>query len=202
MYQGKFNSKPIRRRRRGKKSQALMVSLIMFLCLAVGGTFALLLTQSESISNAFLPGEVTTYVQETVSDNAKTSVKIENTGNIDAWIRVAVVATWKNGNNVYSVKPVAGTDYTFELGADWIKGNDGFYYYSQPVAPDAFTGELLAQNIAVINSETNSEANGEGFYLNVEILGSGIQSKPASTFNSVWGENAGITANDTALSKG
>ena len=201
MYQGKFNNKPVRRRRNGKKSLALMVSLALLLCLVVGGTAAFLTTQSDSVTNSFVAGEVTTYVNEAISGTAKTSVKIKNTGNTDAWIRVAVVVNWKNDKGeVYGLSPIAGTDYTFANEADWKLGSDKFYYYSKAVAPGKETGELLDGNITVkADSANNVKANAAGYYLNVEILASGLQSKPASTFNTVWA-SSGLTAGADSLS--
>lgn len=202
MYQGKFNSKPVRRRRNGKKSLALVVSLALLMCLVVGGTAAFLTTQSDSVTNTFVPGQVTTYVNEEFKDNAKEKVTVTNTGNTDAWIRVAVVVNWKNEDGqVYGLSPVAGTDYVFAYNnSDWIKGSDGFYYYKSSVASMNETGNLLKEKLTVVaNSDNNVKANAAGYYLNVEILGSGIQSKPASTFNTVWA-SSGLTASGDSLS--
>ena len=169
-------------RKVSKKTWILMVSILLVLSVTVGSTIAFLTTKSGPVENTFNASKVTTKVNETISGSEKTNVTITNTGDIDAWIRAAVVVTWhdKDGN-VYGQAPVVGTNYTnWTLGTDWVKGDDGFYYYTKPVAAGNSTATALINSIEPIGT---SPAN--GYYLNVEILGSGIQSKPANAF-SAW----------------
>lgn len=179
MYQGKHHKKS----RRTGKSAALLVSLLLLLTVTVGGTIAFLMDSDGPLNNLFNPSKVTTYVDETLDGETKKDVKIKNTGDTEAWIRAAVVVTWQDKDgNVYGQAPVAGTNYTaWTPGTDWLTGDDGFYYYKYPVAAGATTSNALITQISPIG---NSPA--EGYYLTVEIIGSGIQNKPANVFNTEW----------------
>lgn len=176
------------------KGKVLLVSLLA-LCLTVGGTLAYLTTQTGPLENKFTPSVVKTEVVEDFDNNKtiKSNVSIKNSGDITAYIRAAVVVTWQDAQgNVYGKAPVAGTDYTIILneGAskDWQKGADGFYYYKQPVMAGESTGVL-------INScYPDASKIPAGYFLSVEIMGSGIQSVPASVVTDVW--DSGVSGVD------
>lgn len=189
MYQRKHHK---RSHRRSGKSAALLVSLLLLLTVTVGGTIAFLMDSDGPLHNLFNPSRVTTKVEETLSGDIKKDVKIQNTGDTDAWIRAAVVVTWQDENgNVYGQAPVKGTNYTdWTPGTNWLKGDDGFYYYTKPVASGATTPNALITEISPIGASP-----AEGYYLTVEIIGSGIQSKPANVFNTEWA-SSGLTVNN------
>jgi len=176
------------------KSFVLLVSLVMILVVGVGGTIAFLMDSTDPLANIFNPSKVTTKVEETREGTTKSNVRIKNTGDTDAWIRAAIVVTWQDEDgNIYGEAP-AETDYDMKLNLGnnaWIKGNDGFYYWYAPVAANGSeTGALITSCTA------EGAAPVEGFYLNVEIIGSGIQSKPASVFNNQWGTSSGLEVKD------
>lgn len=189
MYQGKHHK---RSRGRTGKSAALLVSLLLLLTVIVGGTIAFLMDSDGPLNNLFNPSQVTTKVEETLSVDTKKDVYIKNTGDTDAWIRAAVVVTWQDKDgNVYGQAPVAGTNYTAWIpGTNWVEGADGFYYYTKPVAAQTSTANAL---IAEIKPIGNSPA--DVYYLTVEIIGSGIQNKPAKVFNTEW-ESSELEVND------
>ena len=167
-----------------KKSAALLVSLILVLCIAAGGTVAYLFEITPAVENTFSPATVTTTVDEGTEDGVKTNVKITNTGNTGAYIRAAVVITWQNANgDIYGKAPVLNTDYTisYDLANGWTKSSDGFYYWNSPVAPGASTGVLITQCMP-----TAQNSAPEGYSLAVEIVGSGIQSIPTRVVTSQW----------------
>lgn len=189
MYQRKYHK---RSRRRSGKYSALLVSLILLLSVTVGGTIAFLMDSDGPLNNLFNPSQVTTKVEETLSGGTKKEVYIKNTGDTDAWIRAAVVVTWQDvEGNVYGQTPKAGTNYTaWNPGTDWVLGTDGFYYYKKPVASGLSTGVLI-ESIAPIGNPP-----ADGYYLTVEIIGSGIQNKPASVFDTEW-SSSGLTVDDS-----
>lgn len=189
MYQGKHYKKS---RRRSRKSAALLVSLLLLLTVTVGGTIAFLMDSDGPLHNMFNPSQVTTNVVETLEGTTKKDVKIQNTGDTDAWIRAAVVITWQDKDgNVYGQKPVADTNYDINWGVDWKTGSDGFYYWTSPVtAKTGMTGNLIES----VSPKGNAPA--DGYYLTVEIIGSGIQSKPANVFNTEWA-SSGLTVKTT-----
>lgn len=190
MNHGKYRK---RSSRRSKKTMALLVSLVLLVGITLGSTIAYLSVSSQKVVNEFKPGEVTTSVDEKFDGTTKTDVSIKNTGNTSAWIRAAVVVTWQDAaGNVYSKAPVAGVDYTdWTPGNDWKVGRDGFYYNTKPVAAGASTGAMIKEIVQL------SDAPADGYYLNVEIIGSGIQSKPAKVFNTEWA-NSGFAVDDAA----
>ena len=155
-----------------KRLLTVLISATLVLGVVIGSSLALLIDSEEAVVNTFVPSQVTTAVSEELNGSAKESVKITNTGDIDANIRAAIVVTWQDAKgNVYGQKPVAGTDYTMLLDLEngWTKNEaDGFYYWNAPVAPGANTGVL-------ITSCTAANTAPEGYSLCVEIIGSGIQ---------------------------
>ena len=80
-------------KRMNKTKTILALALVaLLLTCAVGGTVAYLVTKTDAVTNTFTPGRVTVRVEDTVSGNVKKDVKITNTGNTSAYIRVAIVA--------------------------------------------------------------------------------------------------------------
>lgn len=185
MYQGAYQSKkpPVRRRRRSHKPTLLMMALAIVLGAFVGTTVAYLFTNTDALTNTFNPAKVTVDVPEEFNGNVKNNVKVKNTGDIEAYVRAAVVVTWQDDNgNVHPTAPVAGTDYnvTFPADTGWVKSGN-FYYYTKPVAAGASTGILLT------NCKPVEGKAPEGYHLSVEILASAIQSEPASAVVEAWG---------------
>ena len=110
------------------KATALLLIAALLLTLTVGGTLSYIVTGSALSVNRFSPA----FVALSVSDDGK----VTNTGNVDAYIRAAVVVNWMdNSGNVCGIKP----NCTLSVSDNWTVGNDGFYYYSDKVAPSAST---------------------------------------------------------------
>jgi len=180
-----------------KKTILLLVSAVLVLTAAVGTTLAYLIAGAGPVTNTFTPTEVTTYVDEYIDNGVKNNVRIQNTGTTEAYIRAAVIVTWQDAQgNVYGKKPVEGEDYNIKWWYEdddstnndsWFKGSDGFYYHKAPVkssdedANNCFTEVLFTACSPVPDKAPN------GYSLNVEILGSGIQSKPTSVVTTEWG---------------
>ena len=184
-----------RRKARGRK-KAMAFAVILAGALVTGGTLAFLSAQSDAGKNTFLPGEVSCVVEETFAegDNVKTDVHVHNTGNINAYVRVEIVAAWveavpgENGTrDVLGSTPVEGEHYSIELGARWIEAADGFYYYTSPVAPNAPTCNIAGCDHAdhgatanLIDSCTvHVAAPVDGYVLQVDVIASAIQADGA-----------------------
>ena len=193
MYQGKHSTsgspradRPAASRRAGgsKKPLTLFVALVLLLTLAVGGSLAWLVS-NDDVTNSMVPGQVPIEIEEDIKDNVKKSITIKNTGNIDAYIRVAVVANKvdKDGNIT------VGTAPELKLGADWQKLEDGYYYYKGVVAPKASTESL--GSIDFTDAEVNILA--ESIQVLGGVTGDGNASVDAwkASFNgSVWTKTA------------
>ena len=160
----------------------LVICLILLLMISVGGTIAFVVTHTSEIRNTFTESVVKCEVDETFKDNVKSNVSIKNTGDTTAYIRAFVNVTWMNeSGQVASVNPKS-TDYMIEYSTSgWLKGSDGYYYYSLPVQPNNKTAVLINSCELL---ETASAP--DGYYLSVEIVCSAIQSTPVSVVSNIW----------------
>ena len=160
----------------------LVICLILLLMISVGGTIAFVVTHTSEIRNTFTESVVKCEVDETFKDNVKSNVSIKNTGDTTAYIRAFVNVTWMNeSGQVASVSPKS-TDYMIEYSTSgWLKGSDGYYYYSLPVQPNDKTAVLINSCRLL---ETASAP--DGYYLSVEIVCSSIQSTPVSVVSDIW----------------
>ena len=170
---------------RWKRSGILLAAVIVLLAGAVGGTWAFLVAQSEPVQNNFTYAQVSCTINEKFENGVKSDVKIQNTGDIPAYIRARIVVTWKDANgNVSSTVPVKNTDYTIafnENEKDWTQQGD--YWYCK-TAVDA-GGET-----PVLITKCEKKGNAPKDYnLSVEILADAIQSEPANAVKEAWGEN-------------
>lgn len=187
------------------KKSIIITSVILLLLVAVGTTLAYVFTETEPVENTFIPSRVSCAVVENgkepvsgslvnISDS-KNNVQIQNTGDTDAYIRVAVTVNWMNadGTRVWAQKPIQNTDYTitYNLSEDgWFDGGDGFYYYSKAVSPTSPNNltEILISNAALMSGVTAPVGtDNTQYYLSIEIVASAIQSTPASTVHDQWG---------------
>ena len=157
-----------------KKGILLLTAAVLILVCGVGGTLAYLITQTAPVTNTFTPARVTSQVNEPDwedGDTVKSNVSITNTGNVSAYIRAAIVITWKDkdGNTMPTV-PALGTDYTPDINTnDWSQ-SDGYYYYNGIVAAGGKTTNL-------INSCESEGTYTDGRKLCVEVIGSAIQAE-------------------------
>lgn len=186
------------------KKPVALVAILVLLCCTVAGTLAYLVTSTDPVTNTFTPAHVSTAVDETFKNGVKSDVKIQNTGNIDAYIRVAVIVNWADANgNVYgggtpaaSTEEVTG-DYTISYNTDgsWKQIGD-YWYYTKPVAADSLTEKALIESCAPVAGRAP-----EGYDLQVTILADGIQSEPSNAVTEAWkvvkvGTNGNLTAKD------
>ena len=164
-----------------KRFTITLVCLCLILLISVGGTLAYLSASGGSVKNIFTPSQVTTFVEETLTNGQKSDIKVRNTGNTMAYIRVAVVQNWvdASGNIIPGELPTLP-----ELAEGWKLGDDGFYYYTSEVAAKSSTTKLFKTAI----TETGAPA---GTHLQVAILAEGIQSQGTDGTNSAvvdaWG---------------
>jgi len=119
-----------------------------------------------------------------------------------------VVITWKDSDgDICGDLPTVGSDYTIAYNTDvqaaygggqWVLGPDNFYYWTKPVksveqdSDDCYTGVLITECKQL-------RANGD-YTLNVEILGSGIQSVPTSVVKEKWSSGVASVSDAGVLS--
>ena len=155
------------------KHFAGLLALALILVCTVGGTVAYLVTHTDPVVNTFTPGEVSCQVEEEFNEDntVKTKAVVKNTGNVPAYIRVAVVANTIDGEgNITGMKTLPAGWLNTE---DWTKSGD-FYYYKGVVQPGDVTANLL--------TAAGIDLTG----IQVTILASAIQSMPDDAVNEAW----------------
>ena len=72
-------------------------------------------------------------MEETFESGVKSDVTIRNTGNIDAYIRAAVIINFvSDDGKVLAAAPQEGTDYVIVWSSHgWVKGSDGYWYHKK-----------------------------------------------------------------------
>ena len=160
--------------RESKKSLTALIALILIICLAVGGTVAFIVTQTQAVKNTFTPSDVTVDIQEEFNGSIKKNVNVKNTGDTDAYIRVKLV-TYMADSEGNPIAENASIPY-FVPGSDWFHcESDDTYYYGKPVAPNGTTSDLIgSEGITLINGQV------------VEVLAEGIQSVPVNAVEEAW----------------
>ena len=85
-----------RKPKRSIKPFLIAFCVCILACAAISGSLAWLISAPGPVVNEFIPGEVTIQVDETFDDEhtTKQNVSIKNTGNVPAYIRVALVPAW------------------------------------------------------------------------------------------------------------
>ena len=171
-----MNQKPKHLQSFWNKKNILFVSLALILAACLGVTTAWLTGKDGSGAYSFDGAYVTCQVTDSYNN-----ATVTNTGNVNAHIRVKVITHYREklGNGIYGnlfwSEPVLGTDYSIDYNlTDWVKGNDGYYYYRYPVAPDTKTARLVT-NFSLINS---GGVPSDAYELRVEYLAEAIQSDP------------------------
>lgn len=184
MYQGSHARAKKHSRIRMNKLAILFIAVVMLIGAVAGSTVAFLVTDTTPVTNTFEYAKVSCAVKETF-DNAsvKKDVQIQNTGTTDAYIRATYVVNWLNKEDG-TIAASVPTDYSYSLAENpdgkWTKGNDGYFYYWTPVAPNGLTdGSLL--NCTVTYPDNPQ------YILSVEILATAVQSTPANAVREAWG---------------
>ena len=174
------------------RAAVLIMAVLLLLGAAVGTTVAFLIDKTEPVTNTFTYAKVSCEVTEEFKNNTKEHVQVKNTGTTDAYIRATYVVNWVDAQGNIAASDPAGYSYTLTENPNsrWTKGEDGFFYYTSPVAPgDSTEGSLLT---CTVTSPENPE-----YTLSVEILAEAIQSTPDKAVQEAWGvsiSQSGVTA--------
>ena len=177
-----------RKPKRSIKPFLIAFCVCILACAAVSGSLAWLISTPGPVVNEFTPGEVTIQVDETFNGTTKQNVRIKNTGNVPAYIRVALVPAWVDDEGNIAAKPASlelNDDCNIAWGKvgngyedDWFIGSDGFYYCKTVIEPGEYTPILI--NSCTVNG-------GEHKYdFELQIIASAVQSLPTSTVGEVW----------------
>lgn len=168
MANGRYETNKPRRRRHYKRKSALLLSLVLLLGTVFTGTLAYLVADRVFVTNTFVPGHVDCEVTNTSTDNGHTfTVKPDNETNTDVYLRVAIVATWGDDQDIHYAAPQISVS-----GNNWSVDSDGYYYYQLKVSPGG-----QAEPFTVTTTETSPV---DGYKFQVRVLAEAIQADPGS----------------------
>jgi hypothetical protein len=128
-----------------KRAVLLGLAAALLVAASIGGTLAWLTSAPSGLTNTFVPGKVPNEITETFDGSTKSNVRIKNVGNVNAFIRVALVSSWRNNDADHTGTGLSATgtyDITINT-TDWTLGSDGYYYYNSAVQPDGSTAVLV-----------------------------------------------------------
>lgn len=164
-----------------RKFMKLLIALLAFCGVFLGiatYTGAFLKDDTLALENRFTPGRVTSTVEEDFDGSLKEHVYIRNTGNIDAYIRVAILPLWINEAGNISEDPVTATDFSpFVPMTGWFRGTDGYYYHEEIVPPGELTSMLIDSFLMPVKEDLRFE---------LQIIASAIQADPPHAVAEAW----------------
>ncbi len=175
---------------RSKKPLIWVACVVAILAIAV--TAAYLFTRSGTVENTFDVAEVDCAVEEVFDSDTgvKSSIQVENTGNIDEYLRLKLISYWVDAEGHIVGKPsvMPTVDYDTEK---WIKGSHDTYYCKAAVAPEENTPELL-KTAVTLGTATFSNAT---VYQVLEVIPEAVQAAPAAAAGDLWG----VTVTDDVI---
>lgn len=195
MYRDKHEAWRSEKTARKGRLNATIISVVLILTLAVGGTIAFLSTKTDPVVNTFNPSQVTCSVEENFDGTTKTNVNVENTGDIPAFIRVKLV-TYRTNDQGQHIGGTASLP-AFTLGAGWVKCGD-YYYYTCPVAPGATPAYSLAEVIKLTENYTDVD----GGHQSIDVIAEAIQAGPEAAVKAAWGDNFSMSGDNLVVPAG
>lgn len=182
--------KPSKKVIRWNRSFVVLAALLVLVLGIVGTTLAWLTDTTEDRTNTFEYAKVSCKVLETITDTTKSDVRIQNTGTTDAYIRATYVVTIRDeeGNILYDAYETEDfkkymTDLEGKItDVRWQEGEDGYWYYRLPVAPNECTEKLFKDTIYPLRIWIN-ETLVDTY---IEILASAVQAMPTNAVEEAW----------------
>lgn len=157
------------------KSLVLILSLILMTGIYIRTTSGFLASEDRK-ENVFTMGEVKSELKETFDGVTKSDVYVDNIGNVDMYTRADIVIYFEDENGkILPGIPEEGIDYSIELGDNWIKKGNQYYYKDIIRANESSTN--------LINTCTNLSNK----KLVVEILTQSIQANTNDALIDAWG---------------
>lgn len=190
-------SAPVRRVGRRPLKRAAIVTVAVLTMCGAGGAVAWFGAQ-DNVLNTFTRGEITPSIEETFdkTSQVKENVYVTNNGTAPAYMRATVSIYWEDeqGDQLWE-SPVEGVnaDYTIGWGAvseasepRWIKGKDGYYYWSVPVGAGEKTQNLI-NTVMQVGSPAKKR-------LVVDIATQALQANMTTGegFDNVWSAASGL----------
>lgn len=186
--------KPSKKVIRWNRSFVALAALLVLVLGIVGTTLAWLTDKTKDLTNTFEYAKVSCQVLEDVNSNEtrKTNVRIQNTGNTEAYIRATYVVTYRDNTGSILYETLSNRTWNVDLSNkintdSWAKGEDGYWYCKTPVAPGKETPALFKAPIDGNGRFLNDGSSKEHAITHVEILATAIQSQPVNAMGEAWG---------------
>lgn len=174
----------MKKRKLHVKRFVIGIMLPVFL-LTTAITLAFMFKTSDKMKNAFLPAQVACAVEEVFDGEKKSAIKIRNTGNTSAYLRLRLVSHWVDADGAIVGLPSEMPEISYDE-THWTKGADEVYYYRAAVEPDTLTEyDLLKEPIILLESAYL----GKPVYQVIEVFAEAIQSHPDDAVMEAWGCN-------------
>ena len=153
-----------------KKILTLMCCAVLLVCISVGATVAYL-TSQDTVTNTFTVGNVSIVLNEPNWDQTGAAEAFDvypgealakdptvtNDGKNPCFVRISVTNLDQFAAEFNGAQIIYRTDYVDNaLGTNWVKGNDGYFYYSKVLNPGETTDALFDQ--IVIPKELTNDA--------------------------------------------
>lgn len=171
-----------------KKKIKLLVASMAVAAMLVGGTLAWF-TFHQDMNNHFTTGSVKTNIHEKFDpEKAKDmqpgvkvtkQVSVENTGSSAALLRVKITPVWDAKGKLPESNATEAVDLNLADNNDWIKGNDGYYYYTKVLGKKETSSQLL--DSVDIKGSFNMTQDYQDRGLTVKVESDAIQ-----TTNGAW----------------
>jgi len=173
-----------------RKRLTVILSLILILAALTPTVYAYMFRQSQTVKNVFVPAQVDCEVTETFTGSSKSNIKVTNTSNIEAYVRVILVCNWQDSKGNPVVRDADPP--SISLGTDWVV-HDGIYYYTKPLDPKEETATALSTTAITRPAPIKETVNQNGviteywYYPVIEVIAEAIQSLPEDEVEKVWG---------------
>ena len=177
----------------------LIIAIVLFVT-TCGSVFALMKTKTPVIENTIEPANVSCELTEDFNqeENKKTAIRVENTGNVDAYIRVCLVTYCVNIDDPSQIMAYSSQELDFSFDREnWIEETNNIYYYKKQVAPETVV-ELLGGNTIELAKVYNEEKD-EYYLQKVDVFAEAIQAIPAEAVKSSWKISVDANGNITAV---
>ena len=191
MKRGKYET-PVAGKKSKFKLTTMLVSLVLVFTLIAGATLAWMQDETDLVKNEFVFVNISCEVEEEFDGTEKSSIKVQNTSDTDAFIRVKLVSYRVNddGNRIGGTATVSA----FTLADGWFE-KDGYYYYSTAVEAGAFTPEMLGSPITLVEYD-----DADGGKQVIEVMAEAIQAGGPEGDDAAAALAWGVTVNGNKIS--
>ena len=169
-----------------KRFAPLILILAIIVVLVSIGTVSAYMFQKATAVNELEKAVVTCVVNETFDGDKKSSIKVENTGNVNEYLRVRLVPYWADSEGNTVGKPAVMPEVSYDTD-NWIFDSaENTYYCKVKVAPGDETPELLKAPI-VLTESTYPFIIPETVRQVVVVIAEAVQAEPDTAVADMWG---------------